>query len=107
MAAGPMRGRVDWAGLNRCSALGSPCHAPALARPNRPGPSPPYWTRERDSSWSALGRFRAVRLLDDRWALEDLTRDQRLVEMYATLPLAQGVAAYMLATRPDAFSLTC
>ena len=35
-------------------------------------------------------------MLDDRWALEDGTREPRLVGLYATCPLAQGVGAYIL-----------
>jgi hypothetical protein len=62
-----------------------------------PGPAPLHWTKERDGTWSALdGRFRVVRLLDDRWALEDGTREPRLVGLYATCPLAQGVGAYIV-----------
>jgi hypothetical protein len=62
-----------------------------------PGPSPLHWTKERDGNWSALGgRFRVVRLLDDRWALEDGTRQPRLVGLYTTCPLAQGVGAYIV-----------
>jgi hypothetical protein len=33
---------------------------------------------------------------DDQWALEDLTRDPRLVGIYGTLPLVQGVAAHVV-----------
>jgi len=35
-------------------------------------------------------------MLDDRWALEDATREERLVGLYASCPLAQGVGAYIV-----------
>ena len=57
---------------------------------------PLQWTKQRDGSWTAIGRFKALRMLDDRWALEDATRLERLVGIYATLPVAQGVAAFMV-----------
>lgn len=60
-----------------------------------PGPPPLNWTKERDGSWSALSRrFRVIRVSDEQWALEDGPREPRLVGMYATCPLAQGVAGY-------------
>jgi len=64
---------------------------------DRIGARPLAWTKERDGSWSAVEkRFRVHRMLDDQWALEDATREPRLVGIYAALPLAQGVAAYVV-----------
>jgi hypothetical protein len=67
------------------------------------GAPPLNWTKERDGSWSALSRrFRVLRVNDDQWALEDGTREPRLVGMYATCPTAQGVAAYVVANETGA-----
>jgi hypothetical protein len=64
---------------------------------DRIGPPPLQWTKERDGTWSALdGRFRVVHILDERWALEDATRQERTVGFYASCMTAQGVAAYVV-----------
>ncbi len=41
-------------------------------------------------------------MLDDRSPLEDATRDPHLVGTYATLPLVQGVAAYVVSNESGA-----